>query len=75
MKKSPPSISLLPKLLESIPVLLFSGDQDFICNHVGTERLIEALEWNGDKGFGPNTEATPWKFNGTDAANGLLKGI
>jgi carboxypeptidase D len=52
MKKSPPSISLLPKLLESIPILLFSGDQDFICNHVGTERLIEALEWNGDKGFG-----------------------
>jgi carboxypeptidase D len=52
MKKSLPSVRLLPKLLEKIPVMLFSGDQDFICNYMGTERLIEALEWNGGKGFG-----------------------
>lgn len=51
-KKSTSSITLLPDLLEHINILLFSGDQDFICNYIGTENLIDALEWNGAKGLG-----------------------
>jgi hypothetical protein len=39
-------------LLEKIEVLLFSGEQDLICAHTGTERLINRLEWDGQKGFG-----------------------
>lgn len=54
------SVTLLPGLLEKIPILLFAGDKDFICNHLGIERLIEALEWNGSMGFGVSTrEITP----------------
>ena len=32
--------------------MLFHGDQDLICNYVGAEKLIDALEWNGFKGLG-----------------------
>lgn len=50
--KSPSSVTLLPRLLERIPVLLFAGDQDLICNYLGQESLIQSLTWNGDTGLG-----------------------
>ena len=65
-KNSPPSINLLPDILKEVPVLLFSGDQDLICTHVGTENLIHNMEWNGAKGFelSPGTWAPrqDWTF-------------
>lgn len=48
---SPPSIHLLPEILSEIPVLLYSGNKDIICNHMGTEDMINNMEWNGRKGF------------------------
>lgn len=71
-KNSVPSVRLLPDLLESgVPVLLFNGDQDLICNHVGTEQLINNMKWNGGTGF----ETSPgvwaprhdWTFEGEPA--------
>ncbi|KAL3490893.1 Alpha/Beta hydrolase protein [Aspergillus germanicus] len=51
-QRSPPSITLLPGLLESgVEILLFSGDRDLICNHVGTEHLISNMKWNDGTGF------------------------
>lgn len=50
-RHSDPSIKLLPDILKQVPTLLFSGDQDLICSHVGTESLIHNMEWNGAKGF------------------------
>lgn len=67
-----PSITLLPDILSSgVPILLFSGAEDLICNHLGTEALISNMEWNGGKGF----ELTPgtwaprrdWTFEGEPA--------
>jgi carboxypeptidase D len=43
---------VLPKVLARIPVLLFAGDQDLICNYVGLEAMMQAMEWNGAKGLG-----------------------
>lgn len=51
-RKTAASISIFPDLLKKIPILLFAGDQDYICNHVGMEKLIANLEWNGGKGMG-----------------------
>ncbi|OAA55432.1 pheromone processing carboxypeptidase KexA [Cordyceps fumosorosea ARSEF 2679] len=70
-KTSKPSVELMPQLLSEIPVLIFSGAEDLICNHIGTEDMIDKLEWNGGKGF----EVTPgnwaprrnWTFEGKDA--------
>lgn len=46
------AIGILPKVLEKIPVLLFVGDQDYICNYVGMEAMMQAMTWNGEKGLG-----------------------
>lgn len=51
-KHSKPAINLLPGLIESgLNILLFSGDKDLICNHVGTETLIHNMKWKGGSGF------------------------
>ena len=51
-KKSNASVTILPRVLERIPVMLFAGDQDFICNYMGIESLIESMSWNGGTGLG-----------------------
>ena len=68
---STPSIQMLPSLLENMPIILFSGDQDLICNHLGTEELIHNMKWNGGQGFevSPGTWAPrrDWTFEGEPA--------
>lgn len=51
-RNSKPSVHLLPGILEAgISVTLFSGDKDYICNHIGTEDLINNMAWSGGTGF------------------------
>ncbi|KAL8657254.1 MAG: hypothetical protein Q9226_002110 [Calogaya cf. arnoldii] len=42
---------LVPGILEQIPVLVYAGDADFICNWLGNHAWTEALEWPGQKAF------------------------
>lgn len=49
---APSAITLLPSILDKIPILLFAGDQDFICNYMGIESMIQAMTWGGAKGLG-----------------------
>jgi len=58
-KNAPSSVTVLPRVLEKIPVLLFAGDQDLICNYVGQESLIQSLTWNGGTGLG-EVETQTW---------------
>ncbi|AOA63025.1 Cell death protease [Komagataella phaffii CBS 7435] len=62
-KISVPSVDILPDLLQEIPIILFNGDHDIICNCIGTERMIDKLEFNGDQGFTEGTEYIPWFYN------------
>ena len=42
----------IPVLLEAgIPVLVYAGDQDFICNWLGNKAWTLALEWSGKDAF------------------------
>ena len=70
-RNSKPSRTLLPGLLEKMPIVLFSGDKDLICNHIGTEQLIQNMEWNGGKGMetqpGMTTPKQDWTFEGEPA--------
>lgn len=66
MKQHNSSVTLMPSLLERIPVLLFAGDQDYICNYVGQEDMIAALSWNSGTGFG-DAEPLAWSVNGEAA--------
>lgn len=75
-KHSNASVTLIPGILEQgIPVLMFNGDQDFICNSEGNERLIKALTWGGEKspssGFLEDEVAQDWYVNGT--ASGIYQ--
>jgi len=42
---------LVPGILEQIPVLIYAGDADFICNWLGNQAWTNALEWPGQKDF------------------------
>ena len=68
---SKPSKLLLPGLLEQVPILLFSGDKDMICNHIGTENLINNMVWNGASGMelspGMTAPRREWTFEGEPA--------
>lgn len=50
-KISKASITFLPEIIAEVPTVLFSGADDLICNHMGTESLIGNMQWNGGKGF------------------------
>lgn len=50
-RNSEPAVKLLPGILEQIPIVLFNGNRDIICNYIGTENFIKKLEWNGQTGF------------------------
>jgi cathepsin A (carboxypeptidase C) len=42
---------LVPGILEKIPVLIYAGDADFICNWLGNLAWTTQLEWPGHKSF------------------------
>ncbi|KAI8899317.1 peptidase S10, serine carboxypeptidase, partial [Globomyces pollinis-pini] len=48
---TPPSITVFPALLEQLPINLFVGDQDLICNILGFKNMITLLTWNGAQGI------------------------
>ncbi|KAL1920404.1 uncharacterized protein VTP21DRAFT_781 [Calcarisporiella thermophila] len=62
---SSPSVTLLSNILKHIPVMIYSGDQDLICNHYGTDYMIANLTWNG--GVGMDSQPSPWYINGKKA--------
>ena len=70
-KHSEPAVKLLPELLQQVPILLFSGAEDLICTHIGTENMIHNLEWNGGKGFeispGVWAPRQDWTYDGEAA--------
>jgi len=56
---------LVPSILEQIPVLIYAGDADFICNWLGNQAWTNALQWPGQKAFN-KAETTSLKLaNGT----------
>lgn len=68
---SKPAVELLPSLLEKVRIILFSGDRDLICNHMGTEDVINGLYWNGATGMetspGVTAPKQDWTFEGAPA--------
>jgi len=64
--KTASSVTLLPQLLEKLDILLFNGDKDWICNYVGTEKLIGNLRWNGAQGLG-DAQTLPWVVDGVES--------
>jgi carboxypeptidase C (cathepsin A) len=41
------SDKLVPLLEDNVPVMIYAGDKDLICNFVGNRRWVDGLEWSG----------------------------
>ncbi|RKP36947.1 Alpha/Beta hydrolase protein [Dimargaris cristalligena] len=51
-------LQALGSLLEmGLPILMYTGDADFICNWLGTLAVAQAAQWSGQAGF----EAQTWR--------------
>lgn len=59
--------TMLPDMLEdNIPVLIYAGDVDFICNWIGNKAWTLALPWAGKDKFN-NAADEAWTLNGKEA--------
>jgi len=54
------------QLAAGIRVLIYAGDQDFICNWLGNQAWANAMEWAHKPEFN-NAEAAPWTVAGKAA--------
>jgi carboxypeptidase C (cathepsin A) len=45
------AVDLPPVLALGIPVLVYSGTDDFICNYIGGMRWVSQMPWSGQNGF------------------------
>lgn len=42
----PPAYSIMPAILDAgVSIHLYSGDRDFLFNHIGTELMIQNMTW------------------------------
>lgn len=46
-----PAVHLLPEIAAHVPLVLFNGNLDIICNYLGQELYLNKLEWGGKRGF------------------------
>lgn len=69
-RKSAKSFELIPQLLTDVPIMFFNGDKDIICNHLGTEMMIEKIPiGNGQKGFSNDSHYINWIQDGVHVGN------
>jgi carboxypeptidase C (cathepsin A) len=63
---------LIPQLLEdNIQVLIYVGDQDFICNWIGNKHWVLDLDWSGKDGFRKASDVVYKDSHGDDI--GLIR--
>lgn len=60
MHQSTAAVAFLPSLLErGVPIMMFVGAEDLICNYAGIERMMAGMEWSGAKGLGVSAVSHP----------------
>ena len=50
-----------------IQVLMFSGQYDIVCNHIGTEKFLSLLKWSGSGGWA-TARNVAWSSDGQNPA-------
>jgi len=62
------TLHLLPRLIDNMPVLLYSGQFDLICPHSGTEEYLSKLDWQGTETF-LNATRWVWPYKESDGSS------
>lgn len=55
-------------LEKGVPVLIYAGDKDFICNWLGEQAWTNRLQWSGSRGFA-KAPIRKWEVDGEHAGN------
>lgn len=63
---------VVPSILKLLPVLIYAGDADYICNWLGNKAWTEALDWEGAEAF-KNAEMKDFKIDGDGETVGQVK--
>ncbi|KAM3496103.1 hypothetical protein MY3957_000560 [Beauveria namnaoensis] len=66
-----PIYRVVPGLLAKIPVLIYAGDADYICNWLGNRAWAKALEWPGKSAFN-QASVQPLKLGGSGKEYGKV---
>ncbi|CCH42744.1 putative secreted protein [Wickerhamomyces ciferrii] len=65
--ESKPFQGFVKELLDQdIPVLIYAGDKDYICNWLGNRAWADGLDWKHGEKFAEKT-LKPWIVNGTES--------
>ncbi|KAJ1993369.1 Cell death protease [Coemansia umbellata] len=62
---SPPAVNFLKSILDHVPVLLFVGKEDYLCNYIGIEWSLGNLTWAGTQGFSAKSKRADWTIGGS----------
>ncbi|KAL6451518.1 KEX1 Pheromone-processing carboxypeptidase KEX1 [Candida maltosa Xu316] len=62
-RNSVPAVHLLPGIAAKVPIILFNGDNDIICNSEGVMSYLDKLEWGGSKGFTNKENEIDWVYD------------
>ncbi|KAI5960785.1 KEX1 [Candida pseudojiufengensis] len=69
---SKPSVTILPDILKLIPIVLYSGADDIICNTKGVIGYLQKMKWQGSIGFTDVNKTSPW-IVGNEKAGWVLQ--
>lgn len=59
------SLPYLQRIVKRTRVLVFNGQYDWVCNHIGVEALLERhLIWEGQDEFARRHNKRAWRVNG-----------
>uniref|UniRef100_A0A7R9TQ83 Carboxypeptidase n=2 Tax=Prasinoderma coloniale TaxID=156133 RepID=A0A7R9TQ83_9VIRI len=67
---------VVPGLLaDGVRVLVYAGEDDFICNYKGNEKWVHAMKWPGQAAYdAASKDPKPWVVNGAPAGTAIESG-
>ncbi|EPS43150.1 hypothetical protein H072_2921 [Dactylellina haptotyla CBS 200.50] len=60
-----PYQKFIPEILKKIPIMVYAGDKDYICNWLGVRDWTEQLEWSGKEEYN-RVGLKAWKLRGKE---------